>query len=377
MHMDTNIHIKEVESKKDLQTFIRFQRSLYKNCPHYVPPLDREQKMALQKHPALSFCERRLWLAYKDSQVVGRIAGIINHKYNALKNKKRIRFGWFDMINDVSVAHALISAVEDWGRQEKLNEISGPSRYSNMEKQGMLIDGFDETPSVSAEYNYAYYPTIIEALGFHKEVDYIQYKVKVKEVPDKIKNLNTYISNKYNIKIKEFKHKKELKTYGKALLKALNESYVNIYNFIPLNDEEIDFHIKNNLYLIQKDLVNVLVDENNSLVGFSLCVPSLTTALQKAKGSLFPFGWYHIQKALKKNTRVDMYLTGVLPKWSGSGIHIMYHCKLNEIFIRKGYQYAITNQQLEYNKANRIWEKYDAELLFTRRCYLKNLFLNE
>ncbi|MDY0015106.1 MAG: hypothetical protein RBS13_02760 [Bacteroidales bacterium] len=367
------IQIKEVINDKDLRLFIRFPKHLYKHCPYYVPSLESEDWKTLKHHPAKAFCEIRMWLAFQDTKAVGRIAGIINHKCNALKQQQRIRFAWFDTINDTEVASALFNVVENWGREQKLLEISGPSRFSNMEKQGMLIYGFNRMPPISAEYNFPYYPQILENLDYQKEVDYIQYKVAMGPIPEKITRLYEYISKKHKVKIQEFKHKKDMIPYGKKMFLALNQSYSDIYNFIPLSDTEIDYMIKNNFIFLDKDLVNILVDENNKMVGFSLCMPSLSKAFRKANGKLFPFGWYHLLKAMQKNDEVDLYFTGVLPQHSGKGFHLLYHYKLHTTFIKKGYVFANATQQLEYNAAHHIWEEYDSKIVFKRRCYLKNL----
>jgi hypothetical protein len=365
------ILIKEVSTKKELKQFIRYPKQLYKDCPYYVPAIEADEYRMLTVHPAKSFCDLRLWMAYKDDKIVGRIAGIINHRYNKLKDKKRIRFGWFDVDNDIEIAQALFKTVENWGQEKDLLEISGPSRYSNMEKQGMLIDGFDITPTISCDYNYPYYPLFMDNLGYKKEEDYLQLKSEIKEIPEKIKTLNDLISQRYNVRIKVFKSKKELLAYAIKFFKALNQSFVDVYNFIPLTDEEIEYLIKNNLSLANKDLIGIIVDENDLVVGFSFSVPSLSRAFQKANGKLFPCGWYHILRALKKNDAVDLYLTGVLPQWRG--INALYHYQLHKTYIKKGFKYATTNQQLESNHGYRIWEKYGAKVITKRRCYLKKL----
>ncbi|MDR1181039.1 MAG: hypothetical protein LBL13_03570 [Bacteroidales bacterium] len=365
------IIIKEVTTAKELKQFIRYPKQLYKDCPHYVPVLETNEYKMLTIHPAKSFCDVRLWIAYKDNKIAGRIAGIINHRYNELKDKKRIRFGWFDVDNDIEIAQALLKTVEDWGKEKNLLEISGPSRYSNMEKQGMLIDGFDILSTISCDYNYPYYPLFMDALGYKKEEDYLQLKTEIKEIPEKIKTLNDFVSKRYKVSMKVFKSKKELLSYARKFFKALNQSFVDVYNFIPLTDEEIEYLIKNNFSKANKDLVGIIVDENDLVAGFSFSLPSLSRAFQKANGKLFPWGWYHIQKALKKNDAVDLYLTGVLPQWRG--INTLYHYQLHKTYIKKGFKYAITNQQLESNHGCRVWEKYGAKVITKRRCYLKQL----
>ena len=367
--------IKEVKTKKELKQFIRFPRQLYKGCPYYVPSLELDEYQVLTTHPAQSFCTVRLWMAYKNGKIVGRIGGMINRRYNELKNKQRIRFGWFDIDDDIRIAEALFSTVEEWGKEENLVEISGPSRYSNMEKQGMLIEGFDALTTISSDYNYPYYPRFMNELGFVKEEDYFQMKVEVKEIPERIKNLSRQISERYNIKIKEFQTKKEIVNYAKQFFSALNDSFVNVYNFIPLTDAEIDFHIKNNFSMVDKDLIIVLVDENDCVVGFCLSVPSLSKAFRKANGKLFPLGWYHILKALKKNETLDLYLTGVLPQWVNSGIHALYHYQQHQMMLGRGYKFAVTTQQSESSQSYRVWERYGGKIISKRRCYVKPLRL--
>ena len=365
--------IKEVLEPKDIRAFIKFPRQLYKNSPYYVPPLESDEYTIITGHPALSFCTLRLWMAYRNGEIVGRIAGLINHRHNELKNQKRIRFGWFDTIDDFAVAEALFNTVEEWGKKEKLGEIAGPSRFSNMEKQGMLVDGFDFTPCISCDYNYPYYPQYVERLGFTKDVDYLQFRGAVKPIPPRIENLNKNLLERYNIRIKEFRNKKEMKTYARDFFYALNQTFTDIYNFIPLTEPEIDYLIKTNFTFARKDMVCILVDENDHIVGFSFCLPSLSKAFRKANGKLFPTGWYHIMKAIRKNDVVDMYLTGVLPEWVHRGIHGLYHFKLHETFLKEGFQYAITNQELENNSVTKVWKKYDGEPVTRRRCYIKSL----
>ena len=236
---------KEVIKKRDLNTFIRFPRSLYHKSPYYVPALEEDERKTLTQHPALAFCDLRLWLAFRNGKPVGRIAGIINRKCNLLKNQQRIRFGWFDAIDDPEVTKALMNEVETWGRSENLTEISGPSRFSNMEKQGMLVMGFDKMPSISSEYNYEYYPQFIEQLGFQKEVDYIQYQVKVNEIPERLKMLNEIIQRKYKVHIKGIYLPKELTKYGKSFLQPSIEVFAPYTILFPERRRDY-YHIKNN-----------------------------------------------------------------------------------------------------------------------------------
>ena len=366
--------VKEVTTQKELKAFIQFPKRLYQDCPHYVPPLDSAEMRALTRHPAMEFCTLKLWMAYENGgEVVGRIAGIINHKCNELKEQKRVRFGWFDTIDDFAVAQALLSTVETWGKKNGLTEICGPSRFSNMDKQAMLVDGFDQTSSIESDYNYPYYPQFVEKYGMEKEVDYVQYKVQVLEVPEKINSLCKQITERSKVHFHKYRNKAELKRMGKQFFRVINQSYQHIFNFIPLTEKEIDYMVDNNFAVADPELVSVLEDENGKMVGIAFCLPSLSEAFRKANGHLLPFGWIHILRALKHNDLVDMYLTGVIPEYANSGIHILYHKQLNETFLKKGYRYAITSQQLETNTATHIWSKYASEPFCRRRCYKKDI----
>lgn len=365
--------IREVTTQKEYREFVQFPKKLYKDCPYFVPSLEKSEVKIMTKHPALAFCDAKYWLAYRDGAIVGRIGGVVNRKCNELKNQKRVRFGWFDAVDDIEVVRALFETVEKWGREQGMTEISGPSRFSNMEKQAMLVDGFESMPSICADYNYPYYPKLVEQLGFEKEVDYVQYKVPVGEVPERIKRLSALMAEKYRVHLRYFKNKEQLKKSGMEFFQALNLSYANIYNFIPLTNEEIEWAVDENFQVANTQLSSMLEDENGKLVGFAFCLPSLSEAYRKANGSLFPFGWLHILKALKHNKYVDMYLTGVLPEYHNSGIHAIYHQQLHEAFLANGYSFAFSSQQLEDNSASHIWPRYGATLFARRRCYKKSI----
>ena len=368
------MQIVEVKTKKDLKAFVRFPRRLYRDCPCYVPPLDRTEIKELTQHPALEFCTLKLWMAIIDGEIVGRIAGIINHRCNELKNQKRVRFGWFDVVENQEVATGLLETVAQWGRENGLGTMCGPSRFSNMQRQAMLVDGFQNTASIGADYNFDYYPRFVEDFGFEKEVDYVQYKVRVKEVPEAIERMTDRLSQKSKIHLRQFSSKWELKREGVKFFKVLNQSYHDIFNFIPLTDKEIDWVVKSNFAMAELKLIDVLEDENGKMVGISFCLPSLSKAFQKANGKLFPRGIFHILHDLKVNKAVDMYLTGVLPEYVNSGIHLFYHKRLNEAFLQNGYEFAYTSQQMEDNPAHHIWAKYyESELYCRRRCYKKAL----
>ncbi|MBO4488675.1 MAG: N-acetyltransferase [Bacteroidales bacterium] len=368
------MEIREVTTRKEKRLFVQFPKRLYKDCPYYVPTLERGELVEMYHHPALQFCDVKYWLCYDGGEVVGRVAGIVNRKCNELKGQRRVRFGWLDFIDNPEVARRLLKTVEEWGKSQGMTEICGPSRFSNMQRQAMLVDGFDQLPCITGDYNFPYYPATLEKeLHFEKEVDYIQYKVPVGEVPERFDRLCKLVKEKYHVRLKPSRSKSELRVNGKKFFQLLNRSYVNIYNFIPLTDEEIDWEINNNFIIADLDLVSLIVDEHDEPVGLAMCLPSLSKAFQKANGKLLPFGWWHILRARRKNDKVDMFLTGVAPEYLNSGIHVLYHKQLHETFLKKGYQYAIASQQLEDNPAALVWKKYGGEVVIRRRCYHKDI----
>lgn len=369
--MLSEIEIKEVKSRKELRQFIRFPRELYRNCPYFVPALDSGEEKQLTHHPALTFCELRLWMAFRDGKPIGRIGGLINQRYNELKDKKRIRFAWFDMEEDPEVAKRLMQTVEEWGESQGMTEICGPSRFSNMEKQAMLVEGFNHITTLGADYNYPYYPEYMKLMGFEKEVDYLQYRVKVTPVSERISRMADLLAEKHHVRLREIKDKEQLRRDGYSFLEVLNESYHDIFNFIPLTREEMTWVINENLSMGILDLISLLEDKDGKLVGIAMSIPSLNQAFRKANGKLWPFGVFHLLHALRHNKNVDMLLTGVLPQYAHTGIHAIYHKQLHEAFLRHGFEYAYTSQQLENNIAARIWQKYDAEMISRRRCYKK------
>jgi hypothetical protein len=374
------ICIREVKTQHDLKAFVRFPVELYGNHPNFVPSPEEEDLQTLKAHPAKSFCSLKMWLAYKDNQLAGRIAGIVNHQSNRLKDQKRIRFGWFDVIDDYNVAKALFITVEQWGIEMGMKHICGPSRFSNMEKQGMLVWGFDNgIQSIFTDYNAPYYADFVERLSFVKEVDYLQYKIMVNDVPERIRMLSEKIMQRYEIKIKEFVNEKEMLACFRQFFHALNLSYQDVYNFIPLTEKEITCLIKYHFRLIRKEFVCMIVDKDNQIAGFSLSIPSLSETFQKIRGKLFPLGWYQLRKECKhpQSECVHLVLTGVTPQWQSKGIHALYHVHLNRIYAKYGFRYAVSNPQLEDNSAVRIWQKYESELLFRRRCYVKSLTNHE
>ena len=375
--MKEHIVIKEVSTKKEFNLFFEFPYTLFKNNPMWVPQLMSDEKNTFdeKKNPAFDFCKSKIFLAFQGKKVVGRVAGIINYKANEVWNQKRVRFGWFDFVDNKEVAEKLLTAVEDFGKTEGMEEIVGPQGFCNMDRAGMVVYGFDvETPG-SCYYNPEYYPKILEELGYQKEVDTIQYELPgTQPVPEKVVKINNLIKEKYKVKVVEGISKKELaERYGRKLFYALNNSYTGLFGFVPLTDRQIDYYIKQYFPFLNLKMVCFVINEHDDIVGFGISLPSLSKGLKKSKGKLFPFGWFHLLKALKNYEKIDLLLTGVIPEWQNRGIHSLYHDVLNKNYIELGVKTAITNPQIESNEAHRIWLKYNSKLLIRRRIYGKKI----
>jgi len=373
--MKENIIIKEVTTKKEFNAFFNFPYTLFKDDPYWVSPMLGDEKSTFnpEKNPAFEFCKSKMFLAYQENKIVGRVAAIINPKVNEVWEQKRIRFGWLDFIDDKEVAQQLLHAVEDWGKQEGMTEMVGPQGFCNMDRAGMVVYGFNvETPG-TCNYNPEYYPIFLEELGFQKEVDTIQYELPATQpIPEKVLKINNLIKEKYKLKVVEKISKKELaEKYAVKFFETLNKAYIGLFGFVPLTPAQIRYYVKQYFPFLNLKLLCFVVDENDDIVGFGVSLPSLSKALKKCKGKLLPFGWFYLLKALNNYKKIDLLLTGVTPEWQNKGVHSLYHAVLNNNYIDLGVETAITNPQLESNEAHRIWLKYNSKILIRRRIYVR------
>ncbi|NPA68051.1 MAG: hypothetical protein GXO50_05520 [Chlorobi bacterium] len=372
-----NIRIKEVKSKSDLNKFIAFPDKLYKGNKYRVPQLHSFERSTLmkEKNPAFDFCEAKYWLAYKDNKIAGRIAAILNPKSNEIWNEKNMRFGWIDFIDDFEVSSALIKTVENWAAEKGMTAVHGPLGFTDMDLEGMLVEGFNETGTQATLYNYPYYPQHLEKLGYKKDVDWIQFEVKTpKEVPEKVKKISDLVLKKYNLRILDAKKPKDILPYAKSMFNTLNEGFKDLYGYVPLTEKQIDYYIKAYFSMINTKFVSFIIDEKDEVAAFGITVLSLSEALQKAKGKLFPFGFIHILKALNKNTKVDMLLHGVKPEYQKKGVIAVVYKELMEAYINNGVKTAITSHILENNKDSyQMFSPYETRQHLRRRIYTRHL----
>ncbi|MCX6245670.1 MAG: hypothetical protein NTU98_13330 [Bacteroidetes bacterium] len=368
------ISIKKVTTGKDLRKFIDFPYRLYKENKYWCPPMrmDERNTLSRKKNPAFDFCEAEYFLAYKDSKLVGRIAGIINHKANERWNEKLVRFGWIDFIDEPAVSEKLIATVTQWGKEKGMNGIHGPLGFSDMDNEGMLIKGFEEEATLASIYNYPYYVEHMERLGFKKAADWVQYEFEVpQEIPDKVERLSALVKEKYKLRLVEAKKAKDLLPYAGKMFVMLNQAFDELYGFTSLSQKQMDMYVKTYFGFIRPQYVSFVVDEHDDIVGFGVSMPSLTKALQKSNGRLFPFGFIYMLRAMKKNDTIDMYLNGVRPDYHGKGVNALYYNEMHKAYIRNHITRAVTNPQLEDNaKALTIWKNFNGRQHLTRRCWI-------
>lgn len=355
--------------------FIKFPDRLYKDCPQYVPALHSDQVKSLTKVSTLSYCKRKMWMVMDGKNVVGRICGMINPRYNALYDKKRARFGWFDTIDDFEVAKLLLGTAEAWAKDNGMNEIHGPLYYNTLGKQGMLVEGYENIPPFNCLYNYPYYNDFVTALGYEKECDWVQYKIAADQpLQEKITRIAGLLKQKYNLHEGSLDKLKKDKKMVRYFFDVYNESFAkSVYNFIPFTKEEIDEEASEVLSFVSDKTSSIIFDDNDELVGFGITFPTISPALQKAKGHLFPFGWFHLLRAMRNYETVDLMINGATPKWQNTGVSSIYHCSMSEKYRKVGTKWAITNPQIESNGAVNVWGKYEHELFMRRRCYLKTI----
>lgn len=383
MNSLSDIQVIEVATGKQRKAFVDFFYDLYRDSPYAVPYLYLAEKLTLKpgSNPAFEFCEAQCFLAYKDGKVVGRVAAIINHRANDYWKREMARFGWFDFVDDPKVSEALLLAVEKWGKGRGMTEIAGPFGFEDMDREGMLVDGFDELSSMYVNYNYPYYPKHMDRLGYRKDNDYVEYRIKVPEVtPEKFARTAKLIKTRYHLEERKFSHR-EMTKGGRAreLFNILNITYGNLYGYSQLSTEQIDTITNNYIKLADLNLVTCVVDteKDDKMVGFGVSFPSFSEALRHTRnGHLLPFGWWHLLKVMKwhKTPTVDLLLIGVLPEYRVKGANAIIFNDLISWYRRYGFKYAVTGPQMETNKGVLSqWQYLESEEIRRHRIYVKDI----
>ena len=354
------IEIKKVVSRRDLCKFIDFHNELYKGNPYHVPNLyfDEMNTFRKDKNAAFDFCEAEYFMAYRDGKAVGRVAAIINHSANKKWERESVRFGWIDFVDDIEVSKALLKAVEDYGKSKGMKEIVGPLGFTDMDPEGMLLYGYDQLGTQATAYNYPYYPEHMDRMGgWEKDNDYVEYKLYVpEEMPEKYATIAKMIQKRYNLQVKKLKRNEIYgeNGYGRKIFQVVNETFKDLYGYSKLTDRQIEQYVKMYLPMADLDLITIIEDWNtpdHKVVGVGISIPSLARALQKCGGKLFPFGWWHILRALKfhKTEVVDLLLIGVLPEYRQKGANALLFYDLIPHYQRLGFKWGETHVEMETN----------------------------
>ncbi len=375
-----SVEIKQIPlTGSKLKKFVKFGIDLYRDNEYSVPPLimDDVNTLLPAKNPAFDFCSAAAFMAFRDGKPVGRIAAMINTLVNQRTGQKEMRFGFLDFIDDDEVVDALFAAAADWGRSQGMEAMVGPMGFTDMDHEGMLIKGFDEMGTMATIYNYPYYPRHMERMGFTPETDWIEFRMEVPaEVPEKMKRIASLVKNKYGLQVITFTSRKALKDeFGQPLFELINRAYDDLYGYSPLTQRQIDYYIKMYLDLIRLDTVCVIADADRQIVGIGISMPSLSQALRKSRGRLFPFGWIPLLKALKAkkgNDVVDLLLVAVKPEFQNKGVNALLFEHLIPVYNRYGYKWAESNPELASNaNVQAQWQYFNHRQHRRRRAYRK------
>ena len=375
------IEIIEVTSRQQYRAFFQFPFDLYRNCPQWVPTITKEEMdiFDLQKNAVFEHAMARLFLAKKKVKIVGRIAAMINWVEVEKLQKTKVRFGWYDTIDDLEVSQKLIETVEAVAIAEGMTYIEGPMGFSNMDKAGLLVHGYEHMNTMITWYHYPYQKTHLERLGLKKQSEWIEFKIDIydaKDSPEKVKKFARVIKARYRLKTLAFKTTKDVEPHVDKMFELLNQTYNKLQSFVPIQQHQIEVYKKKYLPYVHPDFIKCVVDENDEMIGFAITMPSFTKALKRINGKMFPFGFYHLWRALRKNNRASFYLIGIKESYQSKGVTAIIFQDIQEMFNKRGITEVETNPELEENKAiQSMWKNYKHELHKRRRTYRKDISL--
>lgn len=374
------VEIREITTIRGLKQFVRFGNDFYKDCEYFCPQLiaDELDVFDPKKNPAHEVCEHILFMAYRDKKPVGRIAGIINHAANEKWNVKKVRFGWMDFIDDQEVSFALLDAVSEWGKSKGMDKLNGPVGMTDFDHQGLLIEGYDYLAPMASLYNYPYYVRHLEAYGLGKEADWIEYQINPQtELPERFARMDKIVRERANVRVDKVKNCQELvKKYGMQYMDVIDVAYQKLYNFQPLSDRQKKYYCDSYFPLLNFDFVTLVVNEKDEVVGVGVGMPDISKALRKCKGKLFPFGWYHMLKALraKQMEKFDLLIIAVRPDYQDRGLNAVIIADQHPYFIKYGITEVETTAILETNTKNQShWEMFPHKIHKRRRAYIKDI----
>lgn len=375
-----SVTIKAVSSKSEMKTFVRFANRLYKGNRYYVPsmPLDDLNTLDKKKNGAFEFCEAEYYLAYKDGNVAGRVAAIINHKANESWKVKQVRFGWFDFIDDIEVSEALLNAVIAFGQAHGMTQIAGPLGFTDFDPEGMLVEGFDRLSTMALIYNHPYYPEHMKKLGYYKETGWVEYRITIPDqMPEKHVRYAEIIRERYKLTVRKLSRRQIRKErYGHKLFQLINETYCVLYGYSFLSEKQIDQYVDMYLSIVDTKMLTFIENEKGELVAAGISIPSLSEALQKCNGEIVPFGWWHLLKAMywKKPDTLDLLLIGIRPDYQNKGLNSLVFVDLFDNYKKLGFKYAETNANLETNvKVQALWAPFEKILHKRRWVFAKDI----
>lgn len=375
-----SIEIRTVSSKREMNEFVRFANRLYKDNKYYVPsmPMDDKNTLNKDKNGAFEFCDAELYLAYDGGKAVGRVAAIVNYKANEAWNVNQVRFGWFDFIDDINVSKALLEAVVKFGQARGMTQIVGPLGFTDFDPEGMLVEGFDRLSTMALIYNYPYYPEHMKQLGYYKETGWVEYRITIpEELPERHIRLAEMVRERYHLKVRKLDRKQIAdEKYGQKLFRLINETYCVLYGYSLLSEKQIDQYVDLYLGFIDLKMVTFIENEDGELIAAGVSMPSLSEALQKCRGELFPLGWWYLLKTIfiKKPDTLDLLLIGVKPEWQNKGVNSLLFVDLFQNYRNMGFKYAETNANLETNhKVQAMWDPFEKELHKRRWVFGKEI----
>lgn len=374
------VEIREITpTKSNLKKYTKFGIDLYKGNDYYVPPLimDDVETLSPDKNPAFDYCKAKSWMAYRDGKPVGRITGIINTVVNERTGKRDLRFGFLDFIDDKEVVDALFDALAEWGRSQGLTSMVGPMGFSDMDHEGMLTEGFEELGTMATIYNYPYYPQHMERMGFHKDAEWVEYRMTVPDkIPEKMLRVAEIVKKKYGVRTIKYTSAKKIKEeYGMALFELINEAYDQLYGYSPLSQRQIEYYIDIYLPILRLENVCLIVDSNDKLIGVGISIPSMSRALQKGRGRLLPTGWIHLLKAMyMHNDVVDLLLVAIKPEYQSKGVNALLFADLLPVYIKNGYRWAESNPELADNENVQLqWQYFEHRQHRRRAAFRKDI----
>ena len=375
-----SVTIKRVVSRRDRKAFVEFPLKLYKDSPYYVPGLfiDEMNTLNPKKNPSADFCQFELFLAYKDGEIAGRVAAIVNEIANRDWQHAEVRYGWFDFVDDPEVSRALLDAVIAYGRERGMNRIAGPLGFTDQDPEGMVVEGFDQMATFALRYNYPYYMKHMEALGYEKVIDWLEYKIYMPEkMPERITRVASIIERKYGVRVRKItKQDIRREDLGHKIFDLINRTYCKLYDYTVLPPKSVDYVVDNFLGILDLKFVSTVFDKDNNLIAVGVSMASIARAMQKCRGRLFPFGWFHVLRSMKwkYEEALELLLIAVEPEWSNKGLIALIFADLIPIAAKAGFKYAESNGELESNnKVQNTFDMFERDLVKRRRIYAKDI----